>query len=72
MTLTISILTNQLPYCIPEKIIQADGDEYKVKMLNWVRAPYVPSDYVMKHWKPIYDDYISNKSKGKEDCIVID
>ena len=72
MTLTISFLTKQLPYCNPEKIIKADGDEYKVKMLNRVRAPYVPSDYVMKHWKPIYDDYVSNESKVTEDWDVID
>jgi hypothetical protein len=52
-------LINQWPYCIPEKILKVAVNEYKyeVKMLNCVTAPFVPSDYVMKHWKHILDDY---------------
>ena len=52
---------NKFPYCIPKKIIKHDGDEFKVKMLNWKIAPCVPSDYVIEHWPHIYCDYINSE-----------
>ena len=52
---------NHLPYCIPQKIIKPVGGDYKVKMLNWKTSPCVPADYVMEHWRHIYDDYITSQ-----------
>ena len=52
---------NQLQYCIPQKIIKPVGGDYKVKMLNWKTSPCVPADYVMEHWRHIYDDYITSQ-----------